>query len=102
MDLKRGEKCFVCGKEGTTRELAQQVDLPFKAARTSKEVLEETIRNQAKIHGKTLTILAETSNGTRLLDGHSKLGKTVARGDYLRVLAEGKNEEFRESILRLT
>jgi molybdopterin/thiamine biosynthesis adenylyltransferase len=102
MDLKRGEKCFVCGKEGTTREPAQRIDLPFKAARTSKEDLEETIRHQVKIHGKTLSILTETSNGTRLLDGHSKLGKTIARGDYLRVLAEGKNEEFRESILRLT
>jgi len=102
MDLKRGEKCLVCGKEGTTREPAQRVDLPFKAARTSKEDLEETIRHHAKIGGENLSILAETSNGTRLLDGHSKLGKTIAQGDYLRVLAKGKNEEFRESILRLT
>ncbi len=102
MDLKRGEKCFVCGKEGVARELAHRADLPFETVRGSKEDLEETVRRPAKIDGETLRILAETSHGTKMLNGHSRLGKGVARGDYFRVLAEGKNGEFRESILRLT
>jgi hypothetical protein len=68
----------------------------------SKGNLEENIRRHAKIDSKVLRILLETSEGTRMLDGHSKLGKRAGRGDYLRVLADGKDEEFHESILRLT
>lgn len=102
MDLKRGEKCLVCGKEGTTREPAQRGDLMVSTLSSSKGNLAENIRRYAKIDGKVLRILLETSEGTRLLDGHSKLGKSVIRGDYLRVLVDGKDEEFHESILRLT
>jgi hypothetical protein len=102
MDLKRGEKCLVCGKEGTTREPAQRGDLMVSTLSSSKGNLAENIRRNAKIDGKVLRILLETSEGARLLDGHSKLGKSVIRGDYLRVLADGKDEEFHESILRLT
>jgi molybdopterin/thiamine biosynthesis adenylyltransferase len=102
MDLKRGEKCLVCGKEGTTREPAQRGDLTISTLSSSKGNLAENIRRHAKIDGKMLHILLETSEGTRLLDGHSKLGKSVDRGDYLRVLVDSKDEEFHESILRLT
>ena len=102
MDLKRGEKCLVCGKEGTTREPAQRGDLMISTVSRSKGNLAENIRRHAKIDGKVLRILLETSEGTRLLDGHSKRGKSVGRGDYLRVLVDGKDEEFHESILRLT
>lgn len=102
MDLKRSEKCFVCGKDGTAIDLVPRADLPIKSVRDAKGDLEETMRHFANIHGDPVRIFAETSNGTRLLDGPSKLRKGVARGDYLRVLAGGKNGEFRESILRLT
>ena len=102
MDLKRSEKCFVCGKDGTAKELIQRADLPINSVRGGKADLEEAIRHSANIHGDRIRIFAETSNGTRMLDGHSKLGKNVARGDYLRVLAGGKDGEFGESLLRLT
>jgi len=102
MDLKRGEKCLVCGKEGTTRVPAQRSDLMMSTVSSYKGNLAENIRRHAKIDGKELRILVETSEGTSLLDGHSRLGKSVRRGDYLRVLADGKDEEFHESILRLT
>lgn len=102
MDLKRGEKCFVCGKDGTARTPAIRGDLPLLTLRSSKANLEETVRRQAKLDGETLTILSETSHGTRKLDGHSKRLVGVEKGDFLRILAEGKNAEFRESILRLT
>jgi molybdopterin/thiamine biosynthesis adenylyltransferase len=102
MNLKRGEKCIVCGKDGTAKDPANRVDVPLKVIRSSKTDLEQTIRRSAKVDGGTVRIVAETSSGPRMLDGHSKLGRGVGRGDYLRVLAEGKNEEYRESILRLT
>jgi hypothetical protein len=102
MDLKRGEKCIVCGKEGTTKEPAQRGDLMISTVSRYKGNLEENLRRHAKIDGEALRILLETSEGTRMLDGHSKLGKVAGRGDYLRVFADGKDEEFHESILRLT
>lgn len=102
MDLKRGEKCFVCGKEGTTREPAQRAELKLEFLQSMKRDLEDTIRHHTGIKGEKLNILAETSHGSVRLNGHSKLGKAVTRGDYLRVLAEGMNGEFHESILRLT
>ncbi len=101
VDLKRGEKCLVCGKDGTAKDLAKRVEAHFETVRRSNVDLGETISRVAKINEGTMRILAETSNGTRTLDGHSKLGKGVARGDYLRVLAESKNGEFSESILKL-
>ena len=102
MDLKRGEKCLVCGKDGTTKEPAQRLDIPTSTVNSPKGDLEKNIRRQCKLDAKTLRILAETSQGTRLLDGHSKLPKSVGKGDYLRVLADDQDEEFHESILRLT
>lgn len=102
MDLKRGEKCLVCGKEGTTKQPAQRVDIPTGMVSSSKEDLEKNIRRQCKIKDSALHIMAETSRGTTLLDGHSRLPKNVGRGDYLRVLANGEDAEFHESILRLT
>jgi hypothetical protein len=101
MDLKRGEKCFVCGKDGTAKEPANRVDVPFKIIRSSRTDLEDTIRRSAKVDGGSLRVVAETAGGTKTLDSHSKLGRGVVRGDYLMVLAEGKNGEYRESILRL-
>ena len=102
MDMKRGEKCLVCGKDGTTKETAQRSDLAIATFSRSRDNLIENIRHHTKISGKMLSILLETSEGTRLLDGHTKLEKHARRGDYLRILIDGKDEDFHESILRLT
>lgn len=102
MDLKRGEKCLVCGKDGTAKDSAQRADLPFENLRKPRANLEEAIRGQAKLDGGTLNVLAETSAGTITLDPRSKPPKGVKRGDYLRVLWGGKTGEFHEFILRLT
>lgn len=101
MELKRGEKCFVCGKDGTTRDVVPRLELPIATLRDSEHDLEEIVRQTAKVHGGTLKILAETSHGTKPIEAHAKLGKGLERGDYLRVLADKENGEFRESIFRL-
>lgn len=101
MDLKRGEKCLVCGKDGTAKDSAQRADLPFENLRKPRANLEEAIRGQAKLDGGTLNV-SETSAGTITLDPRSKPPKGVKRGDYLRVLWGGKTGEFHEFILRLT
>jgi molybdopterin/thiamine biosynthesis adenylyltransferase len=101
MDLKRGDKCYVCGKEGTAREPAQMTSLPFATIRQPERRLEQTLRVRTKLESGTIRILAETSHGT-VPAGKSKFIKGLKRGDYLRLLAEDKNGEFRESILRLT
>jgi len=101
MDLKRGDKCYVCGREGTAREPAQISDIPIAAIRQPKHLLDEKLRLKTKLGGGVLQILAETSQGTTPI-GNSKLIKGLSRGDYLRILAEDKNGEFHESILRLS
>jgi molybdopterin/thiamine biosynthesis adenylyltransferase len=102
MDLKRSERCLVCGKEGTTREPAQRADLPFPPVPWSKLDWEETVRRRVGTKTGALSIFAETSKGSTLLDGRPRPTKTIVRGDYLRVLVEKENGEFHESILRLT
>jgi molybdopterin/thiamine biosynthesis adenylyltransferase len=102
MDLKRSERCIVCGKDGTARNLAPRNDLPLPTLRTSKATVDDAIRKASDLADGELTIFAETSEGTRKIDGKSPLRRAGKRGDYLRILAEGKNQELHESILRLT
>lgn len=100
MQMRRGEKCFVCGRHGTARELVPRMDMPTKNIRHSKQNLEEEIRATTSTTHGNLRILSETSQGSKPFDNASKL--KLQRGDYLRVITESTNGETRESILRLT
>jgi molybdopterin/thiamine biosynthesis adenylyltransferase len=102
MDLKRNERCIVCGKDGTGRILVPRNDLPLNSPGASKPTVEESIRKASNLGDGELTIFAETSEGTRKIDGKLPLRRAGKQGDYLRILAEGKNQELHESILRLT
>ena len=102
MDLKRSERCIVCGKDGTGRIVVPRNDLPLARPGSAKATVEESIRKASNVGDGELTIFAETSEGTRKIEGKSPLRRAGRRGDYLRVLAEGKNQELHESILRLT
>ena len=102
MDLKRSERCFVCGKDGTAKETTPRLELPIKTLRSSRRVVEAEIRKISKRADGTMTILLETVDGVRVLDGRGKIASRAERGDYLRVLFQLKNEEFHESILKLT
>ncbi len=102
MDLKRSERCIVCGKDGTGRTLVPRGDMSLDAPPGSKATVEESIRKVSNLAKGELTIFAETSEGTRKIESKSLLRSVGKRGDYLRILAEGKNKELHESILRLT
>jgi molybdopterin/thiamine biosynthesis adenylyltransferase len=102
MSLKKGEKCFVCGNEGTARDIVPRRDLPFDSIRDSKETLGATIRSTVRPEGDIISVLSETARGSKALDEHLPFRRGLSRGDYLRILAESKNSELRESILRLT
>ncbi len=102
MTLKRGEKCFVCGKQGTAKELAAKLDLPLTEVRSSKQSLEALIRTAAKVADGSVRILLETSRGSVVSDKLLKLKRLVERGDYFRVLAENRTGDLHESILKLT
>jgi hypothetical protein len=62
--------------------------------------MHDAIRKASKTDDRILTILLETSQGTRKIDGSG--GKFARRGDYLRIMAQNKNEELHESILKLS
>ena len=100
MNLKRGEKCFVCGKEGTAREIVPRAELSLRSLR-DHEGLERTVRDRAKVGNGNLRVFAENSSGEKPVEPISKIRKGLKPGDYLRVLAESKNGELRESILKL-
>ena len=102
MELKRSERCIVCGKDGTARNLVPRNDLPLPTLHTSKITAEEAIRKISNLGDGEITIFTETSEGTRKIEGKSLLRRAGKQGDYLRILAEGKNQELHESILRLT
>lgn len=100
MELKRGEKCFVCGKEGTVKELVARVDLPL--SQTSKGDLKKAIRALLHEQDEPRMLFAETAHGEDDMSRKRRAKVRLERGDYLRVFVESKNGELRESILRLT
>ena len=99
MDLKRGEKCYVCGKKGTTKDIVPRRELSIGKLKNNPEKM---IRNIANVGDAALKILAENSTGERSLAAMSKIGKELRVGDYLKILAETKSGELQESILKLT
>jgi uncharacterized protein HemY len=100
MDLKRGEKCFVCGKEGTAKEVVPRLDIALAkihaSNRTPQGAIREVLRTEAQVR-----IFSETIKGEESLEPLPRAVKRLAHGDYLKVLSESKNGELRESILRL-
>lgn len=99
MELKRGEKCYVCGKEGTAKDLASRCELSIDDLKRNSE---KAIREAAKVGDLPLRTFAESSAGEVMLDQAAKSGKKLRVGDYLRVLSEEKNGELKEAILKLT
>ncbi len=99
MELKRSEKCYVCGKEGTAKDLASRCELSIDDLKRNSE---KAIREAAKIGGLPLRIFAESSVGEKMLSKTANGGKRLKVGDYLRVLSEGKNGELGEVILKLS
>jgi len=100
MNLKRGEKCFVCGKEGTARDIVPRAEISISSVRDPKGA-ERAIRDAAKVSDASLRVFAETSFGEKALQPLSKIQRGLKQGDYLRVLGEAKNGELRESILKV-
>jgi molybdopterin/thiamine biosynthesis adenylyltransferase len=99
MDLKRGEKCYVCGKEGTAKDPVSRKKLSVDRLRQNPE---KAIRETTGAGDLGLRTFIENSTGEKKVNDLSKIWKGLRVGDYLRVLAEGKNGESQESILKLT
>jgi molybdopterin/thiamine biosynthesis adenylyltransferase len=98
IELKRGEKCYVCGKEGIAKDLATRKELSIASLKRNPE---KVIRNAANAGDATLRILAENASEEKSLDDFSKIRTGLQVGDYLRVIVEGESGELRESILKL-
>jgi molybdopterin/thiamine biosynthesis adenylyltransferase len=97
MELKRGEKCYVCGKEGTATDVIPMEELPI---RRLKREGEKAVRSTTGTGEGKLMIFLENSTGEKILTTTSK--KDARVGDYLRVIAESKRGELNESILKVT
>jgi len=102
MELKRSEKCYVCGSEGTAKDTIKRFNLPISAVRGSKERVEKRVRLTVKAEHGALVVLSETSHGEVNLSDSPRRTRELRKGDYLRVLSEMHSREFTESIVRLT
>jgi molybdopterin/thiamine biosynthesis adenylyltransferase len=101
MNVERSARCIVCGKDGTARDTASQGELSLKLLHRRDPKPEETIRKATNTPDGLLITYLETSHGTRKIEGYSSIVRRAKPGDYLRILAEAKNGEIHESILRL-
>jgi len=97
MELKRNEKCFVCGKDGTTSTLALQIQLPLQ--KLSQQNYEKSIRTAANIHKGTVRIFTETEEGERMA---KRPFPKLKKGDYLRALYEQEDGKHQEIVCKLT
>ncbi len=98
MELKKTEKCYVCGTEGTAKDV---VPLNRISIGNLKHELEMTVREATNAGDGPLRIFYEGSDGERSLGNFLNAKTELSAGDYLRVIAEGKNGEMHESILKL-
>jgi len=101
MDLRRGEKCFVCGKEGVAKETARRMNMPLKDIRSAGKDLQGYIRKTMNMHGGSMRILSETEAGSSPIEKKG-IPKAMKQGDYLRLLSENQSGEIGESIIRLS
>jgi molybdopterin/thiamine biosynthesis adenylyltransferase len=101
VNMTRSPRCIVCGKDGTARETSDRGNLPIQKLYKHRSP-ERVLRISAKLPERTIALYLETMNGTRKMAGYPSVAKHAKRGDYLRILGEGKNEEIHESILRLS
>ena len=98
LELKRGEKCYVCGKDGTAKDIVPRDELSFSKLKRDPQ---RAVREAAHAGDTPLRVFVENSAGERSLGNVTKTGKDLHVGDYLRILIEDKNGEMHESILRL-
>jgi molybdopterin/thiamine biosynthesis adenylyltransferase len=98
MDLKKGEKCYVCGKEGTAKALVATNEISL---RSLKSGFDKAVRAAINAGEASLKVFLENSDGERNLESVPQGYSRLKAGDYLRVIAEWKNGEMHESILRL-
>ena len=99
LELKRAQKCYVCGKNGTAKDIVRRYEVPLSKL---KDDPKGTIREVAHVGEAPFKVFAENSSGEHSLDNFPKTSKNLHVGDYLRILIEKQNEEMHESILRLT
>jgi molybdopterin/thiamine biosynthesis adenylyltransferase len=99
LELKRGERCYVCGKDGTAKDIVPRDELSLSKLKGDPR---RAVREATHAGDAPLRVFVENSAGERSLGNVAKTGKVLHMGDYLRILIEDKNGEMHESILRLT
>jgi molybdopterin/thiamine biosynthesis adenylyltransferase len=99
LELKRSEKCYVCGTNGTAKDIVPKDEVPLSKLKHDPR---RTIREAAHADDAPMRVFVENSSGESSLDNFTKTGNSLRVGDYLRILIEKQNGEMHESILRLT
>jgi len=99
LELKKSEKCYVCGKDGTAKDIVPRGELSVNKFKRDPQA---AVREAARAGDALLRVFVENSVGEKSLDNIRKTEKDLQVGDYLRLLIENRNGEMHESILKLT
>jgi len=97
IELKRNDKCFVCGKDGTARTPALQIQLPLH--KLSRRNYEKSIRAATNIHEGPVRVFTETEVGERVV---KRFFPKLKKSDYLRAVYEQEDGTHQEIICKLT
>lgn len=98
MELRKGENCYVCGKQGIAKEVVPVTEISIDSL---KRGLDRAVRDATNAGDAHLRVFVESSRGEESLSNFPKSKNELKAGDYLRVIAERRNGEMHESIIKL-
>lgn len=100
LELKKNPNCFVCGKEGTAKELVRVLRIPHREFGRSPRKLIAQISEKIGAVANELSLYAETPRGLKRVENTKAGAKLIARGDVLRAVRSA-GTDFREIVVQL-
>ena len=101
IDLKKNEKCIVCGKNGVGKDKVLSINLKI-----TKELenfnLEELIESRINEEIEVLHLFEINNNELKKVDKNMLKTKDLKLGTLLQVIFKNKKEEYKEALIRIS
>ncbi len=102
MQLKRNERCLVCGKEGVAREVIKTISINFSKLRNSPTALVASIKDAMNLQDCEVDLFVEGRKGVEkvnLSEPFRSYG--IKAGLLVRAVISRRRENFQEVLVRL-
>ncbi len=100
--LKKNPECIVCGKNGAAPQALEKFKLPKSQIQdllSSKSKLEKRL----KLSCEKYDLFYASLEGFKKINKETSLKKTsLNTGDYISVICEGKDGEYKEALIKIT